>query len=80
MQCMNCASPCKTCVNTTDTCLSCINSTYLSNNLCVFICPAGQFGSNGLCQDCQNNCTTCTSAVSCLSCTAPLVLYSQKCL
>lgn len=52
MQCMNCASPCKTCVNTTDTCLSCINSTYLSNNLCVSICPAGQFGSNGLCQDC----------------------------
>lgn len=80
MQCDSCQNPCKTCTNTTDTCTSCVNNTYLSNSLCVNICPSGQYGQSGLCTDCQNNCTTCSSATVCLSCTVPLYLYAKTCI
>lgn len=52
MQCDPCSSPCKTCANTTDTCLSCVAGTFLSNAVCVTQCPAGQYGSSGLCKAC----------------------------
>lgn len=80
MQCLPCASPCKTCENTTDTCLSCVSGTFLSISSCVTICPEGLYGSSGYCVDCENNCTTCTSKLTCLTCSFPFAFYSFQCL
>ena len=54
--CLKCDSNCYSCEGNYKKCTKCYENMYLvsSTNLCVNICPSGEFGSQGLCvTECQ---------------------------
>ena len=72
--CSNCSIKCKTCTNSSSNCLSCYNQlntpnginqfSFLYDNQCVAMCPAGfspAYGDDMICKDfvCSTPCKTC---------------------
>lgn len=77
--CVQCTSPCFGCTGSGTFCTSCINTTYLYNNTCLTLCPAGFFQNTGnVCSACLSNCLTCSGANNyCTSCNNGTYLSSR---